>query len=401
MSAMPLRRSSIIAPTAGRAVQRVIAGSMRLQLVEARADAIAPIWREIEDRVGTGGLACSWAWTETWLRHYGDLVPHRFVIAERNGPCAIALVTEGVGKVRGPFTIRSLHLGTAGEPDDGTVRIQYNRLLVGPADRGPFLRGLMTLITDSDLRWEEFHLDGFPPDEVAPLIDEDFGFETFARPSHLTDLKAIRDTGGTVLAALGGVGGKKVRRAVRMIEEALGPLSVEWAESPTQAREIYDEMVSLHKARWIADGEPGVFANKRFAAFHDEIVDRLFPAGAVLLARVRAGDVTIGCDYSFIERNRILGYQWGVARLEDTRLSPGLVTGVAIMQAALERGLDEYDWLTGDVLYKRQLTNASRELVWSRSSRGARIKAIYKLAEAKRLASRLQSLRPILGEAGS
>jgi len=93
--------------------------------------------------------------------------------------------------------------------------------------------------------------------------------------------------------------------------------------------------------------------------------------------------VTLGCDYSFIERNRVLGYQWGIAKLEDSRPSPGLVTGVVVMQEALERGIDEYDWLSGDVFYKRQLTNSTRDLVWARTSRGLRIQVIYKLESAR------------------
>src|SRR5215213_9791946 len=74
--------------------------------------------------------------------------------------------------------------------------------------------------------------------------------------------------------------------------------------------------------------------------FNRDLVASLFPAGKILLARARAGDVTLGCDYSFIERNRVLGYQWGIAKLEDSRPSPGLVTGV-VMQEALERGIGE------------------------------------------------------------
>jgi hypothetical protein len=112
-------------------VSPITCGSMRVRMVASNERAqIATIWQEVERRVGTGGLTSSWAWTETWLRHYGDLVPHRFVVADRGAPCAIALVTEGVGRFRGPFPIRTVHLGTAGEPDGETVRVEYNRLLV-------------------------------------------------------------------------------------------------------------------------------------------------------------------------------------------------------------------------------------------------------------------------------
>ena len=366
---------------------------MHVRFLAINIEDAGRLWKELEDRVGTGGLACSWAWTETWLRHYGDLIPHRIVIGERRETCAIALLTEGYGNKRGPFQIRTLHLGTAGEPNADTVRVQYNRVLVGPDDRDAFARGIIGLIRASDLRWDEFRLDGFSADEVPAFLEPGSSFVTQRRVCYVTELARIREAGKTVLSALNSHAAKNIRRSIRYVEEAHGPIRIEWAESLAQARDIFDEMVTLHEARWASDGQRGAFASARFAGFHREIVDRLFPLGGILLARVSAGDVTLGCEYSFIERNRVLSYQWGVAQLEDRRPSPGLITGVTAMQEALLRGVDEYDWLVGEVYYKRQLTTTARELIWARASRGARIQAIYKLVEAKRLTRGLPLFR--------
>jgi hypothetical protein len=364
-----------------------------LRVVPASDRSVASIWQEIERRLGNEGLTCSWAWTGTWLKHYGDAIPHTFVVAESDGPRGIALVTHGIGKRRGPFPVRTLHIGTAGEPDAETVRVQYNRLLVSDTDRPDFLSGLVELLAESGIAFDELRLDGFPESEIAPLVRQSDAFVLDRRTCHVADLIAVRQKGLQFKDAVRGDMGKKLRRSVRRIEEELGPIQVEWAESLEQARTTFAEMVALHEARWRADGKPGAFASPRFAGFHRDLIQELFPQGKILLARVRAGDVTIGCDYSFIERNRVLGYQWGVARLDDERLSPGVATGAAMLQAALERGLDEYDWLSGDTFYKRQLSTTTRELIWARSSRGARIQMIYKLHEASRLARQFGARR--------
>jgi hypothetical protein len=371
---------------------------VRVRMVPATERAtIGRSWQEIERRVGSAGLSCSWAWTAAWLRHYGDLVPHRFVVGERDGPCAIALVVEGVGQTRGPIPVRTVHLGTAGEPDAETVRVEYNRLLVAPGDRRDFLRGLLDTIVASDLRWDELRFDGFPFEEIGPLIDLDPSFIADTRVCHVADLAAVRRGSGDVLCALRRHTAAKIRRTIRRLEEQHGPLRVEWAETREQAEQIFAEMLVLHRARWESTGRTGTFASPRFAGFHRDLVASLFSAGAILLARVSAGNCTIGCDYGFVEHNRVLSYQWGVRRFEDRRLSPGLVTGAAVMQAALERGLDEYDWLAGDVLYKRELATTTRELVWARTARGPRIRVIAELTRAKRLAQRLRPLHALAG----
>jgi CelD/BcsL family acetyltransferase involved in cellulose biosynthesis len=234
-------------------------------------------------------------------------------------------------------------------------------------------------------------------DEAEPLIGLDPSFVAEEQVCHVADLRSVRQSGGTVLGALSSSTAAKIRRSMRRLEEAYGPIRVEWADSRAQAENIFEEMMALHLARWEAAGQTGTFASPRFAGFHRDIVDRLFPAGGIGLARVSAGDCTIGCDYGFIEHNRVLAYQWGVNQFEDRRLSPGLVTGAVVMQAAMERGLDEYDWLAGDVLYKRQLATTTRQLVWASAARGARIHFIYELARAKRLAQRLRPFRSIAG----
>jgi len=377
----------MVTKRSGQRTTVVTPDGLHVRFVEA--DNIGSLWQEIENRVGSNSLACSWLWTESWLRHYGDMIPHRFVVGERDAAVAIALITEGAGKKIGPFNIRTLHLGTSGEPDTETVRVQYNRVLAPIEERDSFVRGVIELARVSGSRWDQFHLDGFSRDDLPQGIELEPSFESLRDVCCITDLAAIRSSGKTVIAALDSHAAKSIRRSIRFVEEDHGPIRIEWADSIEHAHDIFDEMVKLHEARWAAKGQPGVFSSARFAGFHREIVQKAFPNGGVLLARVKAGEMTLGCDYSLIERNRVLSYQWGIAQLKNKRASPGLVIGATVMQEALQRGLDEFDWLAGDAFYKRQLTTTSRELVWIRTSQGARIQAIYKLVEAKNLAQRI------------
>src|SRR3954451_16011894 len=99
-------------------------------------------WRVLEPRVAAGGLTSSWAWTSTWLEHYGDLVPHRFAVGETaGGTCGIVLVTRGA-RHRWP-RLRTVHLGTAGEPRGDSVFVEYNRILVEQDRRKGFAAALL------------------------------------------------------------------------------------------------------------------------------------------------------------------------------------------------------------------------------------------------------------------
>ena len=366
-----------------RAAQSAAAATIRWMEATDR-DSVADLWRTLEQRWGGPHLSSSWQWTETWLRHYGDLVPHRFAVGEIAGDtCGVVLVTNGVGRRRGPFTVRTRHLGTAGEPVHESVYVEYNRVLVHPEHRASFADALMEELRQ-DRDWHELHFDGFAPEDAAPFLVAEPLLEARRVPSPSTSFAQTERASDDVLATLRSSTRRKVRRSL----EALGDVEVEWAETPHEADDVLSELIELHQRRWTAAGEPGAFASPRLVAFHRELVSRLLPSSRVILFRVRAGGRTVGCLYHFVEGRRVLFYQSGFTAHDDRRVTPGFVTFGLCMRACHERGLTEYDFLAGDSRYKRELSNVTRELVWARARRPALRWAVMDLASALRSRTR-------------
>lgn len=340
------------------------------------------LWKALEP-LGNGGLACSWDWTDAWLEHYGDLVPYRFAVGEVQGrPQAIALVTNGVGRKRGPFPVRSIHLGTAGEPPGEAVFPPYNRILCHEAHRSDFASALVgELGRESD--WHELVLDEFSPEEAEPFLRAEPMFETRPDVCPTVDLQAAAAK-GSVVATLGSSTRWKIRRALR----GLGDVETEWAETPDDALDILAELVLLHQARWNRVGQPGVFSSARFAGFHRDLIPRLVPKGNVILFRVRASGETVGCVYHFVERGRVLMYQMGLAAYPDQKVRPGFVACALAMESAFQRGLLEYDFLAGDSEYKRRLSTSERNVVSASFRRPSlRWSTIDRLGQLKRKAA--------------
>jgi CelD/BcsL family acetyltransferase involved in cellulose biosynthesis len=327
---------------------------------------IAPVWLEVERRLGNTGLACSWEWTENWLDVYGSVVPHAFALAERDdggGPCGLALVTRGRGR-SGVVPIRRVHLGTAGEPQGEGVNVEYNRVLVADDARTPFANALIaTLLRDPS--WDELVLDGFAHEEARPLLAALPAFESRPRQSPYLEMRAVAETAGDVLGLLSSGTRRRIRRSLR----GFGSVQTEWAETTEVALSILDELSHLHQLRWLAAGKPGAFASDRFRHFHRTLVQRLLPKGAVVLFRVRGPHGTLGCVYGFVERGRLLFYQSGLASFQDNKLRPGLVTHALCMQAAADHGLVAYDFLPGESRYKVELSNCSEDVVWATARR--------------------------------
>ncbi|MCA9076520.1 MAG: GNAT family N-acetyltransferase [Planctomycetaceae bacterium] len=337
-------------------------------------------WQELERRIGSSQLATSRNWTETWLRHFGDVTPHEFVTAEQDGVTrGVCLLTRSQIHSKWPFRINSLHLGTAGEPPDDGVWVEYNGLLVEEAYRSEFTSALIAHAHD-DPTWDQLHLDGFSRDEAQLLLDQLPGVEIETKLSRYFDLQTVRESGSEILPMLGRSSRSNIRRRLR----EYGEVTIEWVDNLSQAESVFSELVTLHQARWQADGKPGLFSSQRFHDFQLELMTRCLDEGRVVLFRVRQGEQTVGCLFLLVDNNRLLDYLSGFASF-DQFASPGLIVHYLCMTEALRRGYNAYDFLAGEHQHKRNLSNATADLLWA-TWRRPRLK--FRLMDAARTIKR-------------
>jgi len=328
------------------------------------AHAVLATWRELEQRLQSKSVASSASWTECWIQNYGDIVPYRFLIAESGGIArGVCLLTSGVGQKNGPFRIRTRHVGTAGEPQPGSVCVEYNHVLVDPDFRLEFIAHIANAL-QADPGWEQLCLDGFSEQELAPWQPHFPEANVRSRESRYFDLRAAREAGQSVIDQLG----KSTRSNLRRKLKQYGTLDCEWASSLDQADDILQELIRLHQTRWQAVGQPGAFASERFRTFQLDAVLKLFLEERVILFRVRHQSETVGCLLLLVDENRLLDYLSGFADF-DVKPSPGLTTHYLCMEAALQRGFDAYDFLVGEKRHKENLSNQSRQLCWLTWSR--------------------------------
>lgn len=348
-------------------------------------EAAAVHWRQLEESLAEPPLTCSWAWTETWLRHYGDLVDPEFILGHRDGvACGAALISHGSGS--GPPGVRCVRLGTAGEPQSvGELFVEYNRVLCLPPHRREFALALIEAIT-GDRRWDEFALDGFAPEEAEPLLAALPRFQVRPASSPINDLALARENGQGVLSALSSGTRARVNRSLR----GFGAVETDWAQSVPEAIEILAQLIVLHQRRWSHAGLPGAFT-ARSPDFHRDLIARLLPLGQAALFRARSGAGTIGCLYNFVDRGRVLQYQGGFEQFPDNKLRPGLVTHVLCMEESARRGFSEYDFMAGEQRYKRELSTGERKLVWA-TARRRRLRPLL-LRAARRLGAATGRLR--------
>jgi CelD/BcsL family acetyltransferase involved in cellulose biosynthesis len=342
---------------AGRATPlRVVA------LPSAERSAAGAAWRAAERHSSHELLPfCGWDWTQRWLGRFGDIVPHEFVIAERDGvPRAAALLTRSTRR-RGPITVRRMHVGTAGEPDDCGVFVEYNGLCVAPVERGEFATALLDHIHRSR-GWDELHLDGFASEHAAALLAAEPRMVSRHRSSPVLDLDGPADL-------VDALGSRSARAAVRRSLRGLQPYSTVWAQDVDVALRLLDDLARLHQQRWQDKGEPGAFASQRFRDFHRDMVAEWLPAGRAVLFAVRHHDEVVAAVYGFVVGDTLQYYQGGFRMFENGKVRAGYAAHMLIATAARDRGLKHYEYLVGDSRFKSDLSTGQRTLTWAHLTR--------------------------------
>jgi len=324
---------------------------------------VLAIWQMVQRRHAGLPLLASCEWTETWLAHYGDLVPHRFATLQVDHQyVGVILLTQGTEDRDGWFREQTWHWGTAGEPEADSTFAEYNSLACLPEYVGRFVQELLIRL-DAESNWDALKLDGFVEDELPLEIRQGDGWVLESKSARWFDLAAARATQRNLLKQLGDSTRKNIRQNIRK----LGDVRFEWAETVEHAQHIFTDLIRLHQTRWQSVGKPGCYASDRFTQFHRALIERLLPQQGVALLRVSNGNEVLGCSQLLIDRGRALVYQGG--RITESEGSPGLITDFLGMQECLERGYDAFDFMGGDSIHKQRLTNRVTTLCWAKWQR--------------------------------
>jgi CelD/BcsL family acetyltransferase involved in cellulose biosynthesis len=334
----------------------------RIDLIDTESPSVEVIWRDLE-RAASPPYFLTWGWVENWL-----------AMLPRDERPALAVIRDD-GAIAGAFFLgkrrlvrhhllpsRGSFVNATGVPRHDELCIEHNGVLSAASSAWTLARLIELLPGD----WDELFLPGVDRETFRDLAVP-AGYRVRVEreaPSPFVELGRVRQAGDylNVLSA-------NTRAQIRRARRRLGACELEIADSLDAARELYDELVSLHAASWRARGESGAFADPWFDRFHRRLIEHRFAHGEIQLVRLRAGAATVGCLYNLLAGGRVLFYQSGLASFDDPVIKPGLLCHAAAVARCAEAGHEVYDLLGGSSRYKASLATATAPLVWLRVQR--------------------------------
>jgi CelD/BcsL family acetyltransferase involved in cellulose biosynthesis len=344
-------------------------------------------WKELEARANHS-FYLSWLWIGTWLRHLPEgAQPHVLVARTSSKIVGLAIICRRRAWSFGPHPRARWLLNETGDTRFDRLFIEYNNILAERSLADAIVVACLEALTHRLRHSDQLVLSGIDPDlELAAcrtagragLVTE----VKLADTARWIDFAKVREKGGNYRATLGRHTRQAVSRAMRLYAER-GPVELRIMETTSEALAAFDLLAAFHQSRW---GRRGSFANPGFRPFHEELIARGVPMGAVRISQTLAGDQTIGVLYNFVHDGHVLNYQSGFLYERDGRLKPGLISHVLSIEDGIVRGERGYDFLACSAGHKSHLANAEHAMKWiaiSRDSPERRIET--KLRRAKRV----------------
>jgi CelD/BcsL family acetyltransferase involved in cellulose biosynthesis len=145
-----------------------------------------------------------------------------------------------------------------------------------------------------------------------------------------------------------------LRRNLRRYRErldGLGRVTLESVREPQAMGEIFDALVSLHRARWESKNDAGMLGTSALERFHRAAARALAGAGMVRLHAMRVDGRIVAVVYLLIDGASAYSYLGGFDPALS-RYSPGALALEYALQQCVGEGVRVFDFLRGDEAYK-------------------------------------------------
>jgi CelD/BcsL family acetyltransferase involved in cellulose biosynthesis len=364
-------------------------------LEPAELERVRDEWEHLLHRSAGIHLSLTPTWLLTWWRVFGEA---------RFGRRLRTLVVHRGRELVGLFPLlarrhwynrlvpmRRLELLASGEEQEHEICSEYLGPLVASGHEGEVVDALVDYLDAKRATWDELvlsALDGLSPavQALAPAFCAR-GLTCESTVATRCPYVALPTRWENYLATLSSDDRYMAKRSLRDFDRWAGKRSrVEVVRGHEDLRRGRAILHQLHEHRWQAGGKDGVFASPFFRRFHDMLMPVLLDRGELDLRWLSVDGEPVAVSYSIVNDNRLYFYQGGRATSVPKGVRPGIVLHLRVIQAAIEVGRLEYDFLGGDARYKTQLATHSRPLAELRVTR-------HSLPEAARAALARRWLR--------
>lgn len=326
--------------------------AIRIETWESVGD-LQAAWDGLLDRSKDGSVFQTYSWHRCWWDAFG--APHRlFVVLAYAGPVLVGIAPMMIARSMGPTGRTRNHLQFIGS---GNHASDYCDFIIDP-DFPEALQALLDEIFGSSRTFDRIDLSHFPShsSNEAPALEYFRG--RGARVSLEVQAQAPVRILGDEQADLKAAGKASLRRHTAFFQRS-GELRFHRCASEAEILGYLPGFFEQHASRWTRAGSPSQFSDPAQQAFCRGLVRELFPRGWLRFDVVLFDGSPLAFHLGFEYRRRFIWYK-PTFDIRFASRSPGEVLIKFLLEDAIRRKLEEFDFTVGSESFKYRFANRVR-----------------------------------------
>lgn len=324
---------------------------------------LRPAWDELVEK-SSGDIFQTFDWLSLWWKYYGEhpaRTLHVLVVRHETGIAAICpLFSEVEGFLGLPLRkrLRMMGCGVSGNGSSALLSgfgpSDYLDAILDPSYRAEIVRILIEHIQTERQRYDEVEFlnipeRGFLSNALLPELRKQ-GIPHRTQPTDICPRMTTPSDADDFVRKLK----PEIRRRINQVRRAALELySIETVQSRGELKAALDNLIALHQRRWNQLGYPGLFADRRFSLFQEEVLQSFFDQGRIWCKTVELDGscvaVRIGFKFNSTIYDFLSGFDYDSPA---SKRRPGIALLFSMIQDAISSGAHAVDFLRGDEEYK-------------------------------------------------
>jgi CelD/BcsL family acetyltransferase involved in cellulose biosynthesis len=314
-------------------------------------------WNKLLERSSDNNIFMTWEWLSTWWKHFGCSSKLLILIAEeREKILAIAPLMLSTYKILG-FKLRKVEFIGASKYSD------YGNFILTEKKTG-CLALFMNGLNDWQSEWDCLEFRRIPETaeslnsirrmgKTSPIFEE--------RSFSLCPYIPLPNSFESYQKGLKSGFRRNLKRYMRSLRRDY-QIEIKRYDSSDLFQDGMKTFFELHQKRWKAKGLPGLFSNPEFRSFLLDVSRCFAENGWLNLLIMTANSKPISSTLSFECNKKLYGYLLGFDPLYS-KFGPSRLLLSHLIEDCIQRGLNEFDFLTGAEGYKASWNTVNRKTI--------------------------------------
>lgn len=351
-------------------------------------DELESEWNRLQATSYADSLFISWDWISIWWTHYSRKQDNLWLITAHDDDDLIGiapLMIVNHHEARG-INWRQLEFISAEAPVD------HWDFIIEKGYEDVVIPAFLDEIQHHKHGWDVLELSNILPDSPTVEILRKASFSWDEHDGHITPYISLPNQFDDLFSTLSSNKRQQQRRHMRKMEKTVDKWSFE-AVHGDDVVGFFQKLVDHHQSKWEALGETGAFKKASDVQFHMDVVQRFDQKKWLRLFCLKFDDDIAGLLYMFAYRGRMYYFNSGLNEQYE-HLRTGHILHELAIRAAIDEGLQEYDFMWGDERYKYSWGanhRVDRTFTWYASIKG---KTLHQAVVFARMAkARIKAIR--------